>query len=112
MLESKRDRVRHVAALTLQRYTRMFFVRKRYVAFRMKIIRLQAHCRGYLIRYRFSLLPHNISLTRIPQSCLWFHSDTYTFVCGSLQETLCENESESGQIPLSGPHVCKSKEIH
>ncbi|KAB5531005.1 hypothetical protein PHYPO_G00135900 [Pangasianodon hypophthalmus] len=53
MLESKRDRVRHVAALTLQRYTRMFFVRKRYVAFRMKIIRLQAHCRGYLIRKRY-----------------------------------------------------------
>ncbi|KAG7316984.1 hypothetical protein KOW79_019282 [Hemibagrus wyckioides] len=53
MLESKRDRVRHVAALTLQRYTRMFFVRKRYVAFRMKIIRLQAHCRGYLIRKHY-----------------------------------------------------------
>ncbi|XP_022539080.2 unconventional myosin-XV isoform X1 [Astyanax mexicanus] len=53
LLESKRDRVRHVAALTLQRYTRMFFVRKRYKAFRMKIIRLQAHCRGYLTRKRF-----------------------------------------------------------
>ncbi|KAK3532493.1 hypothetical protein QTP86_018529 [Hemibagrus guttatus] len=53
MLESKRDRVRHVAALTLQRYTRMFFVRKCYVAFRMKIIRLQAHCRGYLIRKHY-----------------------------------------------------------
>ncbi|XP_030645611.1 LOW QUALITY PROTEIN: unconventional myosin-XV [Chanos chanos] len=53
VLESKRDRVRHVAALTLQRYTRMFFVRKRYVAFRMKIIRLQAHCRGYLARKRY-----------------------------------------------------------
>ncbi|XP_036422587.1 unconventional myosin-XV isoform X1 [Colossoma macropomum] len=53
LLESKRDRVRHVAALTLQRYTRMFFVRKRYTAFRMKIIRLQAHCRGYLTRKRY-----------------------------------------------------------
>ncbi|KAG9343032.1 hypothetical protein JZ751_015250 [Albula glossodonta] len=50
ILESKRDRVQHVAALTLQRYTRMFFVRKRYVSFRMKIIRLQAHCRGHLTR--------------------------------------------------------------
>ncbi|XP_052360209.1 unconventional myosin-XV-like, partial [Oncorhynchus keta] len=29
LLESKRERVRQVAALTLQRYTRMFFVRKR-----------------------------------------------------------------------------------
>ncbi|XP_039542942.1 unconventional myosin-XV isoform X2 [Pimephales promelas] len=53
LLESKRDRVRHVAALTLQRYTRMFFVRKRYKAFRMKIIRLQAHCRGFLTRKRY-----------------------------------------------------------
>ncbi|XP_051988166.1 unconventional myosin-XV-like [Xyrauchen texanus] len=53
LLESKRDRVRHVAALTLQRYTRMFFVRKRYMAFRMKIIWLQALCRGYLTRKRY-----------------------------------------------------------
>ncbi|TRY59058.1 hypothetical protein DNTS_008381 [Danionella cerebrum] len=53
ILESKRDRVRHVAALTLQRYTRMFFVRKRYTEFRMKIIRLQAHCRGFLTRKRY-----------------------------------------------------------
>ncbi|XP_027004193.2 unconventional myosin-XV [Tachysurus fulvidraco] len=61
-LESKRDRVRHVAALTLQRYTRMFFVRKRYVAFRMKIIRLQAHCRGYLIRKHYVKM--RVSLVR------------------------------------------------
>uniref|UniRef100_A0A673K1D4 Unconventional myosin-XV-like n=1 Tax=Sinocyclocheilus rhinocerous TaxID=307959 RepID=A0A673K1D4_9TELE len=53
LLESKRDRVRHVAALILQRYVRMFFVRKRYTAFRMKIIRLQAHCRGFLTRKRY-----------------------------------------------------------
>ncbi|KAF7691114.1 unconventional myosin-XV isoform X1 [Silurus meridionalis] len=62
MLESKRDRVRHVAALTLQRYTRMFFVRKRYKAFRMKIIRLQAHCRGYLIRKHYVKM--RVSLVR------------------------------------------------
>ncbi|XP_064872291.1 unconventional myosin-XV-like, partial [Oncorhynchus nerka] len=48
LLESKRERVRQVAALTLQRYTRMFFVRKRYKEFRTKIIRLQAYCRGFL----------------------------------------------------------------
>ncbi|XP_057203153.1 unconventional myosin-XV [Triplophysa rosa] len=53
LLESKRDRVRHVAALTLQRYTRMFFVRKRYTDFRMKIIWLQARCRGYLARKQY-----------------------------------------------------------
>uniref|UniRef100_A0A3B4AMR3 Myosin motor domain-containing protein n=1 Tax=Periophthalmus magnuspinnatus TaxID=409849 RepID=A0A3B4AMR3_9GOBI len=50
LLECKRERSRHLAALTLQRYTRMFFVRKRYKEFRNKMIRLQARCRGYLAR--------------------------------------------------------------
>ncbi|XP_045568922.1 unconventional myosin-XV-like, partial [Salmo salar] len=53
LLESKRERVRQVAALTLQRYTRMFFVRKRYTEFRTKIVRLQAYCRGFLTRKRY-----------------------------------------------------------
>ncbi|XP_029363926.1 unconventional myosin-XV [Echeneis naucrates] len=53
LLECKRERSRHLAALTLQRYTRMFFVRKRYVAFRNKIIRLQAQCRGFLTRKQY-----------------------------------------------------------
>ncbi|XP_026210607.1 unconventional myosin-XV [Anabas testudineus] len=53
LLECKRERSRHLAALTLQRYTRMFFVRKRYVAFRNKIIGLQAQCRGFLTRKRY-----------------------------------------------------------
>uniref|UniRef100_A0AAV2KLB3 Uncharacterized protein n=1 Tax=Knipowitschia caucasica TaxID=637954 RepID=A0AAV2KLB3_KNICA len=51
LLECKRERSRHLAALTLQRYTRMFFVRKRYKEFRKKMIRLQAQCRGYLARF-------------------------------------------------------------
>lgn len=50
LLECKRERSRQLAALTLQRYTRMFFVRKRFVAFRKKIIALQAQCRGFLTR--------------------------------------------------------------
>lgn len=50
LLECKRERTRHLAALTLQRYTRMFFIRKRFVAFRKKIIGLQAQCRGFLTR--------------------------------------------------------------
>ncbi|XP_041673445.1 unconventional myosin-XV [Cheilinus undulatus] len=53
LLECKRERTRQLAALTLQRYTRMFFVRKRFVAFRNKIIRLQAQCRGFLTRKRY-----------------------------------------------------------
>ncbi|KAM6957849.1 unconventional myosin-XV [Aplochiton taeniatus] len=53
LLECKRERSRQLAALTLQRYTRMFFVRRRYKEFRFKIITLQAHCRGYLTRKRY-----------------------------------------------------------
>ncbi|XP_034151053.1 unconventional myosin-XV [Esox lucius] len=53
LLESKRERVRQMAALTLQRYTRMFLVRKRYMEFRAKFIRLQAYSRGFLTRKRF-----------------------------------------------------------
>nr|XP_046271328.1 unconventional myosin-XV isoform X3 [Scatophagus argus] len=53
LLECKRERTRHLAALTLQRYTRMFFVRKRFVAFRKKIIGLQAQSRGFLVRKRY-----------------------------------------------------------
>uniref|UniRef100_A0AAZ1XU22 Myosin XVAa n=1 Tax=Oreochromis aureus TaxID=47969 RepID=A0AAZ1XU22_OREAU len=53
LLECKRERSRHLAALTLQRYTRMFFVRKRYVDFRNKISRFQAHCLGFLVRKRY-----------------------------------------------------------
>ncbi|XP_036003944.1 unconventional myosin-XV-like [Fundulus heteroclitus] len=53
LLECKREKSRELAALTLQRYTRMFFVRKRFIAFRKKIIGFQAHSRGYLLRKRF-----------------------------------------------------------
>lgn len=51
LMECKRERSRHLAALTLQRYTRMFFVRKRYVDFRNRIIRFQAQCRGFIVRW-------------------------------------------------------------
>ncbi|XP_078807147.1 unconventional myosin-XV [Oryzias latipes] len=53
LLECKRDRSRELAALTLQRYVRMFFVRKRFIDFRKKIIRFQAQCRGFLLRKRY-----------------------------------------------------------
>uniref|UniRef100_A0A3P8RPX6 Myosin XVA n=1 Tax=Amphiprion percula TaxID=161767 RepID=A0A3P8RPX6_AMPPE len=53
LLECKRERSRQLAALTLQRYTRMFFVRKRYVEFRMRIIRFQARCRGFIVRKQY-----------------------------------------------------------
>lgn len=50
LLECKRQRTRQLAALTLQRYARMFFIRKRFLAFRKKIVTLQAQCRGFLTR--------------------------------------------------------------
>lgn len=50
LLECKRERTRQLAALTLQRYARMFFIRKRFLAFRGKIVALQARCRGFLMR--------------------------------------------------------------
>ncbi|XP_054616352.1 unconventional myosin-XV isoform X2 [Dunckerocampus dactyliophorus] len=53
LLECKRERCRQLAALTLQRYARMYFVRKRYVDLRNMIIRLQAHCRGFLTRRHY-----------------------------------------------------------
>ncbi|XP_077396049.1 unconventional myosin-XV isoform X2 [Festucalex cinctus] len=53
LLECKRERCRQFAALTLQRYARMYFVRKRYVDLRNMIIRLQAHCRGFLTRRHY-----------------------------------------------------------
>ncbi|KAM9745591.1 unconventional myosin-XV isoform 1-T1 [Menidia menidia] len=53
LLECKRERCRHLAALTLQRYARMFFVRKRFLEFRYKMVRFQAQCRGFLVRKQY-----------------------------------------------------------
>ncbi|XP_046693235.1 unconventional myosin-XV [Silurus meridionalis] len=53
LLESKRDRVRHLAALTLQRYVRMYLARKSFVKFRARMTKLQARCRGFLVRRWF-----------------------------------------------------------
>ncbi|KAK7929365.1 hypothetical protein WMY93_005760 [Mugilogobius chulae] len=55
LLEAKRDRVLNIAALTLQRYTRMFFVRKNFVKFKWRITHLQAQARGHLARKKFAL---------------------------------------------------------
>ncbi|KAM3597250.1 uncharacterized protein V6R79_001885 [Siganus canaliculatus] len=71
LLECKRERTRDLAALTLQRYTRMFFVRKRFVAFRKKIIGLQAQCRGFLTRKRY---------VKMRQSLVRFRSLVHMYV--------------------------------
>ncbi|XP_019719970.1 unconventional myosin-XV-like [Hippocampus comes] len=60
LLECKRERCRHLAALTLQRYARMYLARKRYVNLRHMIIRLQAHCRGFLTRRHYVKMRHSM----------------------------------------------------
>lgn len=49
-LESKRARAHHLAALTLQRYARTFFIKRRFRSLRRKIVLLQSRARGYLAR--------------------------------------------------------------
>ncbi|XP_058139334.1 LOW QUALITY PROTEIN: unconventional myosin-XV [Dasypus novemcinctus] len=53
LLESMRERVLHLAALTLQRCLRGFFIRRRFRSLRHKIILLQSRARGYLARQRY-----------------------------------------------------------
>ncbi|NXO10025.1 MYO15 protein, partial [Oriolus oriolus] len=52
-LESKRARAHHLAALTLQRYARTFFIKRRFRSLRRKIVLLQTRARGYLARQRY-----------------------------------------------------------
>ncbi|XP_074741909.1 unconventional myosin-XV [Strix uralensis] len=52
-LESKRARAHHLAALTLQRYARTFFIKRRFRSLRRKIVLLQTRARGYLARKRY-----------------------------------------------------------
>ncbi|XP_028303243.1 unconventional myosin-XV isoform X2 [Gouania willdenowi] len=55
LLEGKRDRLLNVAAMTLQRYTRMIFVRKKFKKFRHRMVLFEACCRGYIARKKFAL---------------------------------------------------------
>uniref|UniRef100_A0A8P4JZW8 Myosin XVAb n=1 Tax=Dicentrarchus labrax TaxID=13489 RepID=A0A8P4JZW8_DICLA len=55
LLEGKRDRVLNLAAMTLQRYTRMCFIRKNFTKFRRRVALFQARCKGYLARKKFTL---------------------------------------------------------
>ncbi|XP_069022746.1 unconventional myosin-XV-like [Embiotoca jacksoni] len=53
LLEGKRDSVLNLAALTLQRYTHMYFVRQNFIRFRRRVTLFQARSRGYLARKKF-----------------------------------------------------------
>ena len=52
LLEGMRDHVLSLAAVTLQRCLRGFFVQRRFRSLRRKIILLQSRARGYLARCR------------------------------------------------------------
>ncbi|KAM9769967.1 unconventional myosin-XV [Menidia menidia] len=55
LMEGKRDRVLDMAAMVLQRYTRMFFVRQNFIKFRRRVTLFQARGKGYVARKRFAL---------------------------------------------------------
>ncbi|NXE95021.1 MYO15 protein, partial [Menura novaehollandiae] len=59
-LESKRARAHHLAALTLQRYARTFFIKRRFRSLRRKIVLLQTRARGYLARQRYRRMRHTL----------------------------------------------------
>ncbi|KAM4656830.1 unconventional myosin-XV [Amazona ochrocephala] len=59
-LESKRARAHHLAALTLQRYARTFFIKRRFCSLRRKIVLLQSRARGYLARQRYRRMRHTL----------------------------------------------------
>ncbi|XP_078518827.1 unconventional myosin-XV [Lissotriton helveticus] len=63
-LESKRDRVLHLAAVTLQRIARGFLVRRRFYSLRKKVILLQAQARGYLARQRYKNVKKSLTKFR------------------------------------------------
>ncbi|XP_045744106.1 unconventional myosin-XV [Mirounga angustirostris] len=60
LLESMRERVLHLAALTLQRCFRGFLIRRRFRSLRRKIILLQSQARGYLARQRYQQMRRNL----------------------------------------------------
>ncbi|KAM9315347.1 unconventional myosin-XV [Pholidichthys leucotaenia] len=55
LLEGKRDRVLNLAAMTLQRYTRVCFVRKHFIKLRRCVTLFQARGKGFLARKNFAL---------------------------------------------------------
>ncbi|XP_069763279.1 unconventional myosin-XV isoform X2 [Narcine bancroftii] len=63
-LDSKRDGLMLIASLTLQRYARGFFARKRYTRLQRTIILLQASARGYLTRKKFQKFKESLIKVR------------------------------------------------
>ncbi|XP_021103173.1 unconventional myosin-XV [Heterocephalus glaber] len=60
LLESMREHVLNLAALTLQRCLRGFFIQRRFRSLRHKIILLQSRARGYLARQRYQQMRRSL----------------------------------------------------
>ncbi|CAK6437606.1 unnamed protein product [Pipistrellus nathusii] len=60
LLESMREHVRNLAALTLQRCLRGFFIRRRFRSLRRKIVLLQSRARGFLARQRYQQMRRSL----------------------------------------------------
>ncbi|KAF7478538.1 hypothetical protein GHT09_010347 [Marmota monax] len=60
LLESMREHVLHLAALTLQRCFRGFLVQRRFRSLRRKIILLQSRARGYLARQGYQQMRRSL----------------------------------------------------
>ncbi|KAF3687897.1 Unconventional myosin-XV Unconventional myosin-15 [Channa argus] len=60
LLEGKRDRLLNIAAITLQRFTRVCFARKNYIRLRHCVTLFKARCRGYLTRKKFASRRRNL----------------------------------------------------
>ncbi|XP_023369828.1 unconventional myosin-XV [Otolemur garnettii] len=71
LLESMREHVLNLAALTLQRCLRGFFIQRRFRSLRHKIILLQSRARGYLARQRYQ---------QMRRSLVKFRSLVHTYV--------------------------------
>ncbi|XP_010635730.1 unconventional myosin-XV isoform X1 [Fukomys damarensis] len=60
LLESMREHILNLAALTLQRCLRGFFIQRRFHSLRRKIILLQSRARGYLARQRYQQMRRSL----------------------------------------------------
>lgn len=92
-LESKRARAHHLAALTLQRYARTFFIMRRFRSLRRKIILLQSRARGYLARWG-------------PRGGQWVGAARWQRVTGALlQAAVPAYAAHAHQVQVAGAHL-------
>ncbi|XP_073090813.1 unconventional myosin-XV [Manis javanica] len=60
LLESMRERILNLAALTLQRCLRGFLIKRRFHSLRHRVILLQSRARGYLARQRYQQMRRSL----------------------------------------------------